>query len=107
MSQLELGVCRHPPSPKTWREGDSQGDAKPTYAAPKASLPPNPTSPAPSPNFLLSPKDQDRREGQRGEGKNPEHPKPAGTGGSLQNQGGFWWKGAIRDEQKAVVGTEL
>lgn len=94
----------HPPQKHSTRV---MCNAKPTHTTPKACLPPNPTSPAPSPNFLPSPKDRDQWEGQQAEGKSPEHPKPAGTGGSLQNWGGFWWKGATGDEQEAVVGTEL
>jgi len=36
-----------------------------------------------------------------------EHPKPTQAGGFPQSQGGFWWKGAIGDEQEAAVGMEL
>lgn len=93
--QAEQGDLSTATLPST-AQGDSR-DSGDSQQLPRA--PPNPTSPAPG---IARPRSQARREGQQAEGKSLEHPKP-----SLENRGGFCWKAATGDEQKAVAGMEL
>lgn len=75
--QSLLGAGRCLPSSKARHKADSQDDANPSQATPKATGAPQPCSHS---VFFTKPQKPSPKEGQRVEAKSPEHPEAAGTG---------------------------